>query len=99
MTATKTPQHLEALESANRVRLFRAELKRDVAAGRITVAAVIIATPADAENLTLFELLQARRRWGRKRALKFLNAHAIGETKTLGSLTDRQRMALARALP
>ena len=34
-------QHLRALEHANRVRLARAEMKRDIASGRLGVADVL----------------------------------------------------------
>ncbi len=44
-TMTPGPQHLQALERANRVRLARAELKRRIADGEITAAEVLLSTP------------------------------------------------------
>lgn len=97
-TMTPGPQHLRALERANRVRLARAELKRRVAAGDITAAEVVADAPWEAESMTLAELITSQRRWGSTRCRKFLSAIELSETKTLGSLTERQRGALARAL-
>ncbi len=45
MEATATapaPQHMRALAQANRVRLARAELKRQVAEGEATVAEIVL---------------------------------------------------------
>ena len=39
------PQHMRALEQANRVRLARAELKRQVAEGEATVAEIVLELP------------------------------------------------------
>jgi hypothetical protein len=98
VTMTPAPQHLQALQRANRVRLARAELKRRVAAGELSAAEVIARSPWEAESMTLAELLTAQRRWGHTRARKFLAAIPVSETKTVGSLTERQRGALATAL-
>ena len=61
------PQHMRALAQANRVRLARAELKRRVADGEITVAEVVLQRPWEADTMTISDLLQAQRRWGRTR--------------------------------
>ncbi|HEX8204502.1 MAG TPA: hypothetical protein VF587_00435 [Solirubrobacteraceae bacterium] len=100
MTATATiapgrPQHLQALSRANQVRLARAQLKRRVACGAITVADVILESPWEAESMTVADLLMSQRRWGITRCRKVLAQIPVSETKTVGSLTDRQRRALA----
>ena len=41
----------------------------------------------------------SQRRWGRTRCRKFLAAIPLAENKSIGSMTDRQRRALAMALP
>lgn len=97
-TMTPGPQHLRALERANRVRLARAELKRRIAAGEVSAAEVVVTRPWEAESMTLAELLTSQRRWGHTRCRKFLAALGLSETKTVASLTDRQRDALAAAL-
>jgi hypothetical protein len=96
--APAPPQHLKALERANRVRLARAELKRQVARGGVTAAEVILTQPWEAESMSVFDLLASQRRWGRARCRKFLAALPMNETKKLGSLTERQRVTLAAML-
>ena len=100
MTATATmaparPQHLQALSRANQVRLARAQLKRRVACGAITASDVILESPWEAESMTVADLLMSQRRWGITRCRKVLAQIPVSETKTIGSLTDRQRHALA----
>ena len=93
-----TPQHMEALARANRVRLARAELKRSIARGEVDAATVVEECPWETESMTLAELLTSQRRWGRTRARKFLIGVALNENKRLGTLTPRQRALLAAAL-
>ena len=97
-TATRTPQHMQALERANRVRLARAELKRSIGRGEVDVAEVIRDCPWETESMTLAELLTSQRRWGRTRARKLLQAVALSENKRIGTLTPRQRTLLTSAL-
>ena len=92
------PQHLRALERANLVRLARAESKRRVGAGELAVADVILSCPWETETMTVFDLLMAQRRWGATRARKFLGSIPLSESKTIGTLTERQRLALATRL-
>jgi hypothetical protein len=92
------PQHLRALERANAVRLARAELKRRVAEGDVTAGEVILGSPWEAESMTITELLTSQRRWGSTRCRKFLQCVPMPEHKTIGSMTDRQRHALAQLL-
>ena len=89
------PQHLRALEHANRVRLARAELKRRVASGDMRVAEIVLESPWEAQSMELSELLMSQKRWGRERCRRLLLALGIPENKQLGTLTERQRAALA----
>jgi hypothetical protein len=101
MDATATApaaQHLRALAQANRVRLARAELKRQVAEGETTVSDVVLTCPWEAESMAICDLLMSQHRWGRTRCRRFLAAIPMSETKTVGSMTDRQRRALAAML-
>jgi hypothetical protein len=97
-SATRAPQHLRALEHANRVRLARAELKRRIAAGDVHVPDVVLESPWEAQSMELSELLMSQRRWGRERCRRLLLALGIPENKQLGTLTERQRAALAAML-
>jgi hypothetical protein len=89
------PQHMQALRRANEVRLARAELKRRVGDGDISAADVVLNTPWEAASMTIFELLGSQHRWGSTRCRKFLAENELPETKTVGSMTERQRRALA----
>ena len=98
-TATApAPQHMRALEQANRVRLARAELKRLVAEGDASVAEVVLECPWEAESMTIADLLMSQHRWGRSRCRRFLLSIPMTETKTIGSMTVRQRKELAARL-
>jgi hypothetical protein len=94
----KAPQHMQALAKANRVRLARAEMKRAIARGELSVPDVLRAAPEEMEGIPLDELLRSQKRWGRTRARKFLLGLAIHEKKKLGTLTTRQRRLLADEL-
>jgi hypothetical protein len=101
LSATATapaPQHLRALAQANRVRLARAELKRQVADEETTVAEVVLNCPWEAESMAIADLLMSQHRWGRTRCRRFLAALPMSENKTVGSMTERQRHALAAML-
>ncbi|HWH95722.1 MAG TPA: hypothetical protein VNT03_17815 [Baekduia sp.] len=97
-TIAPAPQHLRALARANEVRLARAELKRQVADGEITAAHVILECPWEAASMTVSDLLTSQRRWGSTRCRKLLQSIPMSENKTVGSMTERQRQALARLL-
>lgn len=97
-SATGAPQHLQALEHANRVRLARAELKRRIAAGDVRVPEVVLECPWEARSMELSELLMSQKRWGRERCRRLLTALSIPENKQVGTLTERQRVALAAML-
>jgi hypothetical protein len=89
---------MRALAQANRVRLARADLKRQIADGEISVGDVVLQRPWEAESMAISDLLMSQHRWGRTRCRRFLGAIPMSETKTVGSMTDRQRHALAAML-
>jgi len=97
-TISAAPQHIRALQRANEVRLARAELKRGVAHGGIQVADVVLNPPWEAESMMIADLLMSQRRWGVTRCRKLLQLIPMSENKTVGSMTDRQRRALAALL-
>jgi len=92
------PQHLKALERANEVRLARAAMKRQVAAGERSAAEVIMDSPWEAESMSISELLMSQRRWGRTRCRRVLLSLGLPENKQIGTMTERQRIALAAML-
>jgi len=89
---------MRALAQANRVRLARAELKRQVAEGETTVGEIVLECPWEAESMAIADLLLSQHRWGRTRCRRFLASIPMTETKTVGSMTERQRRALAGRL-
>lgn len=91
-------QHIRALEHANRVRLARAALKRQVAAEEISAAEVVLSCPWEAQSMSVSDLLMSQKRWGRTRCKRLLMSIQVPENKTVGSLTERQRQALAGML-
>jgi hypothetical protein len=92
------PQHMQALAHANKVRLARASIKRDIAIGTVDAAEIVRECPWEVHSMTVGELLRSQRRWGRTRARKFLFSIALNENRTLGRLTARQRDLLAEEL-
>lgn len=92
------PQYMRALERANQVRLARAELKRRVAGGETSVSEVIVQCPWEATSMAVGDLLMSQRRWGHTRCRKFLAQIPMSEQKTIGSMTERQRLTLAAML-
>jgi hypothetical protein len=97
-TVPNDPQRLRALERANAIRLARAELKRQIADGEVSVADVLLEPPPEAASWQVWDLLMSQRRWGSSRCRKFLWKNRITETKPVGALTERQRRLLASQL-
>lgn len=97
-TTIAGPQCMRALKRANEVRLARAKLKRRIADGNISAAAVILNCPEELQGLPVAELLLSQHRWGSIRCRRLLTAVPLPETKTIGSMTERQRHALATLL-
>jgi hypothetical protein len=91
-------QHLRALEYANRVRLARARMKRRIAAGELTATEVILNCPWQAHSMSISDLLMSQKRWGRTRCRRLLVSLGVPENKQVGTLTERQRLALAAVL-
>jgi hypothetical protein len=97
-TVDAAPQHLRALEHANKVRLARAELKRRIADQQTSVVEVIVSCPWQTESMSISDLLMSQRRWGRARCRRLLVSLGIPENKQIGTFTKRQRSALAAVL-
>jgi hypothetical protein len=97
-TVAPAPQHLRALEQANRVRLARAELKRRIAAQELSAAEVVVRCPNEAHGMSISDVLMSQRRWGRARCRRLLLSLHLPENKRLGTLTERQKLALAAVI-
>jgi hypothetical protein len=91
-------QRLVALAQANRVRIARAELKREISAGSVRLSDVILSPPDYVETAKVFELLLTMPQVGPAKAHRILNGCVIAERKTIGGLSERQRRVLIALL-
>jgi hypothetical protein len=91
-------QRLLALERANRVREVRAEIKRRVADGRVSAAEVILVNRWEVASMPIADVLRSQRHWGEARCRRFLTPMRLLESKPIGSMTVRQRRAVAAGL-
>ena len=96
--ARSLEQRLFALQRANEIRLGRAQLKKELAAGRCRIDDLLVETPALARDAKVYDLLLAVPKLGRARVSKLLRHCRISEAKTLGGLSERQRAELIVAL-
>jgi hypothetical protein len=96
--SSRAPQHLTALNRANRVRSARAELKRRIASGHTSVPQVLGECPWHAATMSVSDLLMSQRWWGRARCRRLLLTIGVPEGKPVGNLTERQRTEMATVL-
>lgn len=93
-----TSQHMRALADANVARLDRAEIRAQVATGQRTVTDVLRADLRAVDTMRVADLIMAQHRWGASRTRRLLRSLELSETKTIGTLTARQRRVLVEAL-
>lgn len=91
-------QRMDALAKANDVRVRRADLKRELRAGRVHVRDVLLDPPEWAETMKVVELLLAVPKHGRVKVNKVVVRSGISPSKSLGGLTVRQRAELVSLL-
>jgi hypothetical protein len=87
-----------ALERVKEVRLVRARLKRDIKTGRVDLAEILLEPPPETRNMKVFDLLRMTPGYDRVRTETALTQVRIAPTKTVGGLSNRQRLALAELL-
>jgi hypothetical protein len=73
-------------------------MKRAIAAGGIAAKDVILSCPWQAHSMSISDLLMSQKRWGRARCRRLLMSIGVPENKQVGTLTERQRVALAAVL-
>lgn len=93
-------QRLEALKRANEVRVFRADLKRELKRGRVSIHDLLLDEDLDERLATakIIDLLLATPKYGRVKAHKVLQQTRVSPSKTLGGMTGRQKTELAAML-
>jgi hypothetical protein len=89
---------MEALRRANEIRSLRAELKKELKAGRTTVSAVVADPPDYVLTAKVFDMLLATPKLGKVKATRLLNQCRISQGKTIGGLSERQRGELIELL-
>ena len=91
-------QRMDALRQANGIRTARAQLKRDLKAGRVTIQDLLSAPPEYILTAKVFDVLLAVPKYGRVKANRVLNQCRISPAKTIGGLSERQRVELVSLL-
>ncbi len=92
--ARSLDQRMEALKRANDIRVKRAQLKKDLKAGRVVIEQILGNPPEYVETAKVFDMLMAVPKFGRVKAARFLNQCRISQSKTVGGLSERQRTEL-----
>lgn len=91
-------QWKEALDKGNRIRIDRANLKRDIAQGKLDVADVFQGKRKDvADAMPVSLLLEAAPRFGPHRAATVLKHAQVSGSVALGRLSEHSREQLVKA--
>ena len=91
-------QRMDALARANQIRIQRAQLKRDLKAGRRSIHSLLLDPPEYVETAKVFDMLLAVPKYGRVKVNKILAHCRIAPSKTIGGLSERQRSELISLL-
>ena len=91
-------QRMDALQRANQIRTRRAQLKRDLKAGRVSIQDLLRNPPDYLETAKVFDMLLAVPKYGRVKVNKILVTCRISPSKTIGGLSERQRNELVSLL-
>ncbi len=110
-TATKPPtksaaaaperslvQRMDALQRANEIRTQRAQLKRDLKGGRVSIHDLLLDPPEYVSTAKVIDILMAVPKYGRVKVNKVLVQCRISPSKTIGGLSQRQRTELVSML-
>ena len=89
---------MSALARANEVRTRRAQLKRDLKAGRKSIDVLLLDPPEYIETAKVFDILLTIPKYGRVKVSKVLTHCRIAPSKTIGGLSERQRRELISLL-
>lgn len=91
-------QRMDALARANEIRTQRAQLKRDLKAGRLSIHTLLLDPPEYLETAKVFDMMLAVPKYGRVKVNKILTTCRISPSKTIGGLSERQRSELVSFL-
>jgi hypothetical protein len=82
--------------SPSRVRIARSRIKAQIAVDELTAAQVILSGRWEIERMPISEVLGSQPQWGAVQSRRFLAVLHIAEAKTIGSMTERQRLSARR---
>ena len=91
-------QRMEALQRANDIRTRRAQLKRDLKGGRVSIHQLLLEPPTYVETAKVFDMMLAVPKYGRVKVNKVLTTCRISPSKTICGLSERQRNELVQSL-
>jgi hypothetical protein len=91
-------QRMEALKRANSIRSKRAQLKKDLKAGRVNIHALLLDPPEYVQTAKVLDMLLAVPKYGRVKTNRILQQCRISPSKTIGGLSERQRTELVSHL-
>ena len=91
-------QRMEALKRANDIRVKRAQLKKDLKSGDVSIEEILREPPEYVSTAKVFDMLMAVPKFGRVKAARLLNQCRISQSKTVGGLSDRQRAEIVSLL-
>ncbi len=91
-------QRMDALKRANDIRTARAQLKKDLKAGRVSIQDLLDSPPEYVLTAKVFDMLLAVPKYGRVKANRVLNQCRISPAKTIGGLSERQRKEMVSLL-
>lgn len=89
---------MDALQRANEIRTRRAQLKRDLKGGRVSIHDLLRDPPEYLDTAKVFYMLLAVPKYGRVKVNKILVTCRISPSKTIGGLSERQRNELVGLL-
>ena len=89
---------MRALRRANEIRSARAQLKRDLKAGKVRIGQLLLDPPEYVLSAKAFDMIVAVPKYGRVKANKILTQCRISPSKTIGGLSERQRGELVAFL-
>jgi hypothetical protein len=87
-------QRLAALRRANEIRIERAQLKRNLARGSVSITEILVTPPECAQTQKIDDLLLALPKYGPVRVARLLAQCRISPSKTVAGLSERQRQEL-----
>jgi hypothetical protein len=87
-----------ALEEANRIRILRAKLKRDLKAGRKSIYDTLVEPPEWISTMQVFDLMLACPSYGKGKVTKILRLTRISSSRLIGDLSIRETTEIVSLL-